>query len=152
MLCYVNSFVSIKASHCVFELSVPCVYVFHCVIATEFDYRIQYNWFRVELHAVDSLNVKHELLSKKIKQFCIMQTFPNDICRFATLKSCFRGCLHEKTRTGASFIPGRLFYFVQRLHGLGHFISRYLKVQFMLINTRKIQNRKHYRQFTHCIT
>ena len=26
----------------------------------------------------------------------------------------FRGCLHEKTRTGASFIPGWLFYFVSR--------------------------------------
>ena len=54
------------------------------MIATEFDYRIQYNQFRVVLHAVDSLNVKHELRSKKIKQFCIMQTFPNDISRFAT--------------------------------------------------------------------
>ena len=34
---------SIKANHCVFELSVPCVScvcLFHCVIATEFDYRI----------------------------------------------------------------------------------------------------------------
>ena len=44
-----------------FELSVPCVCLFHCAIATEFDYRIQYNRFRVVLHAVDSLNVKHEL-------------------------------------------------------------------------------------------
>ena len=43
--------------------------LFHCVIATEIDYRIQYNRFRVVLHAVDSLNVKHELRSKKIKQF-----------------------------------------------------------------------------------
>ena len=69
---------------CVLELSVPCVCLFHCVIATEFDYRIQYNRFRVVLHAVDSLNVKHELRSKKIKQFCLMQTFPNDISLFAT--------------------------------------------------------------------
>ena len=60
------------------------------------DYRIQYNRFRVVLHAVDSLNVKHELLSKKIKQFCIMQTFPNDISRFATRKSCFTFCMNYK--------------------------------------------------------
>ena len=33
------------------------------MIATEFDYRIQYNRFRVVLHVVDSLNVKHELRS-----------------------------------------------------------------------------------------
>ena len=79
-----NNFFSIKANHCVFELSVRCVCLFHCAIATEFDYRIQYNRFRVVLHAVDSLNVKHEVRSKKIKQFCIMQTFPNDISRFGT--------------------------------------------------------------------
>ena len=51
------------------------VCLFHYVIVTEFDYRIQHNRFGVILHAVDSLNVKHELRSKKIKQFCIMQTF-----------------------------------------------------------------------------
>ena len=79
-----NSFFSIKANQieCVFELSVLYVCLFHCVIVTELDYRIQYNRFRVS--AVDSLNVKHELRSKKIKQFCIMQTFPNDISRFTT--------------------------------------------------------------------
>ena len=33
----------------------------HCVIATKFDYIIQYNRFRVVLQAVDSLNVEHEL-------------------------------------------------------------------------------------------
>ena len=60
------------------------VCLFDYVIATEFDYEIQYNQFRVVLHAVDSLNVKHELRSKKIKQFCIMQTFPNDISLFST--------------------------------------------------------------------
>ena len=49
------------------------------MIVTKLDYRIQYNQFRVVLHAVDSLNVEHELRSKKIKQFCIMQTFPNGI-------------------------------------------------------------------------
>ena len=31
-------FFSIKANRSVFELSVPCVYLFHCVIATEFNY------------------------------------------------------------------------------------------------------------------
>ena len=61
-----------------------CVCLFHCVIATEFDYRIQYDQFRVVLQAVDSLKVKDELHLKKIKQNCIMQTFPNDISRFAT--------------------------------------------------------------------
>ena len=34
--------------------------------------------------AVDSLNVKHELRLKEIQQFFIMQTFSNDISRFAT--------------------------------------------------------------------
>ena len=58
--------------------------LFHCVIATEFDYRIEYNRFRVVLHAVDSLNVKHELGLKKIKQLYIVETFANDISRFAT--------------------------------------------------------------------
>ena len=57
----IASFQLKQFNHCVFELSVPCVYLFHCVIATEFDYRIQYNQFRVVLHAVDSLDVKHEL-------------------------------------------------------------------------------------------
>ena len=28
----------------------------------------------------------------------------------------FRECLHEKTRTGASFLPGLLFDLVSRLH------------------------------------
>ena len=73
-----------KANHCVFELNVLRVCLLHCMIATEFDYRIQYNRFRVVLHAVHSLNVKRELKSEKIKQFCIMQTFPNDISQFAT--------------------------------------------------------------------
>ena len=52
------------------------------------------NLFRVVLLAVDSLNVKHELRSKKIKQFCTMHTFPNDISRFATWKSCFTFCIN----------------------------------------------------------
>ena len=50
-----------KANHYVFELSVPCVCLFHCVTGTEFDYRIQYNQFSVALHAIHSLNVKHGL-------------------------------------------------------------------------------------------
>ena len=45
------------------------------------------------------------------------------ISRMGKLTNFLRGCLHEKTRTGASFIP----------RWLGHFISRYLKVHFMLI-------------------
>ena len=45
-----------------------------------------------------------------------------------------RGCLHEKTGTGASFIPGWLFGFVSLFTWwLGHFISCYLRVHFMLI-------------------
>ena len=32
------------------------------------------------------------------------------------LQLCVGSCLHEKTRTGASFIPGWLLYFVSRLH------------------------------------
>ena len=39
--------------------------------------------------------LKHQLRSKKIKQFCIMQTLQNDISRFGTWKSCFTFC---KTR------------------------------------------------------
>ena len=48
----------------ILSTAVSCVCLFHCVIATEF-----------ELHpvqstdAVDSLNVKHELRSKREKQF-----------------------------------------------------------------------------------
>ena len=52
-----------------------------------------YNWFRV-LHAVDDLNVKHELRLKKVKPFCIMQTIPNDISWLATSKIVFN-FLHE---------------------------------------------------------
>ena len=80
----IASFQLKQNNHCVFELSVPCVCLFHYVIATEFDYRIQYNYFRVALHAADSLSIKHELRLKKIKQVFIMQTFPNTISRFAT--------------------------------------------------------------------
>ena len=35
-----NSIFSIKANSCVFEPRVRCVYLFHCVIATEFDYGV----------------------------------------------------------------------------------------------------------------
>ena len=45
-----------------------------------------------------------------------------------------RGCLQEKTRTGASFILGWLFDFVSRFMMLGYFIYLgYLKAHFMLI-------------------
>ena len=44
-----------------------------------------------------------------------------------------RGCLHEKTGTGASFIPGWLFDFVSRLHDDWAISSCYLRVHFMLI-------------------
>ena len=45
------------------------------------------------------------------------------------------GRLIQKTRTGASFIPGWLFYFVSRLHddGLFHITVICLKVHFMSI-------------------
>ena len=61
-----------------------------CVFISLFDCdRVElwnYNRFRAVLHAVDSLNVKHELRSKKVKQylFCVMQIFQSDISRFAT--------------------------------------------------------------------
>ena len=58
------------------------------------------------------------------------------ILRETVLAVVVRECLHEKTRTGASIIPGWLFDFVSRLHDdcwKGHFISRYLKVHVMLI-------------------
>ena len=47
----------------------------------------------------------------------------------------FYGRLIQKTRTGASFIPGWLFYFVSRLHddGLFHVTVTCLKVHFMSI-------------------
>ena len=57
-----------------------------------------------------------------------------------------RGCLYEKTRTGVSFIPGWLFNFVSFTWWLSHFISRYLKVHFMLIKIHawfKIANITH---------
>ena len=37
----IASFQLKQFNHGVFELSVPCVCLFHCVIGTEFDYRIQ---------------------------------------------------------------------------------------------------------------
>ena len=45
-----------------------------------------------------------------------------------------RGCLHEKTHTSASFSPEWPFWFpIAFTWWQGHFISRYLKVHFMLI-------------------
>ena len=63
-----------------------------------------YNRFRV-LHAVNSLNVKHDLRSKKIKLFCIMQTFPDDISWFATWRLCLTVCMNLKQRS--SDVTGR---------------------------------------------
>ena len=74
--------------------------LFYCVIATEFDYRIQqiqYNQFRVALHAVDSLNVKDELRSKEIKQF---------FSPFATRKSCFTFCMNCKGQGVVTSLDG----------------------------------------------
>ena len=42
------------------------VRLFHCVIATEFDYRIQYNRFRVVLHAVSTFNMNYYRKNKAI--------------------------------------------------------------------------------------
>ena len=56
------------------------------------------------------------------------------------------GCLHEKTRTGASFIPGRLFlmsYLVLMMTGSFH-TSLFECTLHVDKNTRVIQNRKHY--------
>ena len=50
-----DPFFLIKGNCCVFELSVLCVYLFHCTIAPS----LNYSRFRV-LHAVDSLIVKYE--------------------------------------------------------------------------------------------
>ena len=44
-----------------------------------------------------------------------------------------RGCLHEKTRIGVTFIPGWLFDFVSLLHDDWVISSLYLKAHFMLI-------------------
>ena len=49
------------------------------------------------------------------------------------------GCLHEKTRTSASFISGWLFDFLSRLHD--DWVIQYV---FMLIKYTCVQNRKHY--------
>ena len=35
------------------------------------------------MHAVDSLNAKNVIRSEKVKELCIMQTFPNNISWFA---------------------------------------------------------------------
>ena len=54
-----------KGNSCGFEPSVPCVYLLHCVISTDFELQpVQ------STDAADSLNVKHELRSKREKQFC----------------------------------------------------------------------------------
>ena len=57
------SFFSIKVNCCVFELSVSCLYLFLCVIATEFELQP----VKRVLHAVDidSLNVKNMNYDRK---------------------------------------------------------------------------------------
>ena len=55
------SFFSIKVNCCVFELSVSCLYLFHYVIATEFELQP----VKRVLHAVDSLNVKNMNYDRK---------------------------------------------------------------------------------------
>ena len=90
---FVKDFFSIKANHWVFELSIPCVCLFHCVIATEFDYRTTTcSGLYCKHLIVRTLNMNYD--RKKLKQFCVMQTFPNDISRFATWKSCFTFCMN----------------------------------------------------------
>ena len=68
---------------------------------------------------------------------------------FLSIRNCFmfwlRGCLQEKTHTGASFIPGWLFDFVSRLHD--DWVISYLVIwryTSCWCNIRVIQNRKHY--------
>ena len=66
--------------------------------------------------------------------------------------TALRGCLHEKTRTGASFIPTWLFDFVSRLHDdwvISHMISLFegtlhvdkMHVWFKIANIRPISHR-----------
>ena len=56
----------------------------------------------IELQQIRSeyrMQVKHELQSKRVKQFCTMQTFPDDIFLFASWKSCFTFCMNFKQRS-----------------------------------------------------
>ena len=77
------------------------------MIATEFDYRIQYNRFRVVLHAVDSLNVKHELRSKKNKAILYHADISKQYFSVCHLKIVFY-FLHElKQRSRSSDITGQ---------------------------------------------
>ena len=89
-----------------------------------------YNRFRV-LHAVDSLNVKHELRSKNVKSFCILQTFPNDISLFATWKSCLSFCLNFNSwRHWTALINGRS---IQTLLSWGVITTRSNRMKFRLL-------------------
>ena len=57
----------------------------------------------------------------------------------------FKGCLHEKTRMGASFVPWWLFDFVTRLHDGGSFhISVIWRYTSRWWNTHAIQNGRRY--------
>ena len=66
-----------------------------------------YNRFRV-LHAVNSLNVKQELPSKKVKQFCIIPDADNSKRYFLVfhLKIVFFNFLHE-LKQRSSDVTGR---------------------------------------------
>ena len=82
--------------------------LFHCVIATEFDYIIQYKRFRVVLHAVDSLNVKHELRSKKIiKAILYHADISKRYFSVCYLKIVFYFLYELKQRSRSSDVTGR---------------------------------------------
>ena len=83
-----------------------CVYLFSFISLHDWDrvWLWNYHRFRV-LQAVDSLKVKHEWRSKKVKQFCIKQTFPNDISCFVFLN---RVMLLYELKQISSEVTGRL--------------------------------------------
>ena len=79
------------------------------MIASEFDsdYRIQYNRFRVVLHAVDSLNVKHVNYDRKNKAILYHADISKRYFSVCHLKIVFY-FLHElKERSRSSDVNGR---------------------------------------------
>ena len=54
-------------------------------------------------------------VDKKVERGKIEHTICMALTRLRTKTKTGRGCLHDKTRTDASFIPGWLFDFVSRL-------------------------------------
>ena len=82
------------------------VYLFHCVIATEFDYGITTgSEYCIELHAVDSLNVKHELRSNKVKAILYHADISKQYFLVCHLKIVFN-FLH-KLKQRSSDVTGR---------------------------------------------